>query len=168
MPIDPTALSAYANPTGEEDMEGAPPEEGDMEEGGPGKFGVLLTLLEQNADDVMALTEEFDPDQLIDEGQELDEEEQAALRDGAMTLPEDLQGELAKALPGATVDETREIANHLESEGIVDDAERLAGWLFRLGQVGMEPAEGEETEEEDEEELDDEPMEDDELGGFEE
>lgn len=163
MPIDPGSLAAFANP--EEDPEAAPeaPEgEGDMQEGGPGKFGMLITLLEENADDVMSLTEEFDPDQLADAAQELDEEEQSSLREGAASLPDDLQAELRAALPGATIEETREVATHLEDEGIIDDAERLAGWLFRVGEVGLdEPAEGEEEAPEDEEpeDLEDEEVE---------
>lgn len=162
MPIDPGSLAAFANP--EEDPEAAPeaPEgEGDMEEGGPGKFGMLITLLEANADDVMGLTEEFDPDQLTDIAQELDEEEKASLQEGAATLPEDLVAELGAALPGTSIEETREVATHLEDEAIIDDAERLAGWLYRIGEVGLgEPVEGEE---ESEEEDDAEDLEDDEV-----
>jgi hypothetical protein len=153
MAIDPGALKAFANPTNDPDME---PEEGDdMQEGGPGKFGMLITLLEANADDVMSLTDEFDPDILTDIAQDLDEDDQATLRDGAMTLPDDLQAELG-SLRGSSLDETREIAVHLESEDVIDDVERLAGWLFRIGEVGLEAADGEDAEDVEEEPSDEE------------
>jgi len=163
MPIDPGSLAAFANP--EEDPEtapGAPEGESDMQEGGPGKFGMLITLLEANADDVMALTEEFDPDQLTDVAQELDDEERASIQEGAASLPEDLVAELSATLPGATIEETREVAMHLEDEAIIDDAERLAGWLYRVGEVGLGEApedEEEETEEEEPEDLGDDEVE---------
>jgi hypothetical protein len=161
MPISAGALSAFANPEVDPAAEEEPaPEE--TEEGGPGKFGMLITLLEQHAEDVMALTDEFDPDQLVDAAQELDEAEQDQLREGASGLEEELVAEMKTALPGATIDETREVAMHLESEGIIDDAERLAGWLFRVGEVGLGEAEAEEGDGE-EEDLEEDPEEGGEL-----
>jgi hypothetical protein len=152
MAIKPSALEAFANPIDEEGGD-VPAEEGapeDAQEGGPGKFGMLITLLEQFAEDVLPLTEEFNPDQLIDVGQELDEAEQDQIREGVGQLDEELQAELASALPGVTLEEAQEVADHLEAEGIIDDAAALAGWLFRIGEVGLgEGGEGEDTEEED-------------------
>lgn len=162
MAIKPSALEAFANPM-EEDAGDLPAEEGapeDMQEGGPGKFGQLITLLEQHAEDVMPLTDEFDPDQLSDVAQELDDSEKDQLREGVKALDEELQAELKSALPDITIEEAQEVADHLESEGIVDDAARLAGWLFRLGEVGL--SEGGEEEDTDVDEDADEGLEEEE------
>jgi len=141
MAIDPKQLEAFAGnggpPPGEDDGQSSMDDGDDQQEGGPGKFGQLLTLLEANAADVEALAEEFDPDQLTDPGQELDPGDQDALKEGVESLDQPLQDEIAKALPGITIDEARELANHLESESIVDDADRFAGWLFRVGQLDL-------------------------------
>jgi hypothetical protein len=152
--LTPAELAAFANPISNDDELPELETSEDMQEGGPGRFGLLITLLEAHAEDVQALSDEFDPDQLTDVGQELDEDEQESLREGAQQLPEELQAELAKALPGVTIDEAREIAEHLETEEIIDDAERLAGWLYRLGEVGLEGGEAEEPDEEEDEETD--------------
>lgn len=163
MAIDPKQLEAFAGnggpPPGEDDGQspGSGGDGGDDQEGGPGKFGQLLTLLEANAEDIESLAEEFDPDQLTDPGQELDPSDQDALKEGVESLDQPLQDEIAKSLPGITIDEARELANHLESESIVDDADRFAGWLFRVGQLDL--AGGEDEDDDDEEEA--EPEEDD-------
>lgn len=158
MALDPQKLSAFANsggppPDAEPELDANAPLD---EEEGPGKFGTLMTLLEQHADDVMALTEEFDPDALLDEGSELDESDATALQEGIDGLDEELQTELKTALPGITLDEAREMATHLSDEGIVDDAERLAGWLFRAGQLAPMGDEDTDEPEEEEEPTDDE------------
>lgn len=159
MAIDPSKLSAFASAGGPPADEGAMLDEGmEMEEGpeedGPGKFGNLLTLLEQYAEDVMALTDEFEPEALLDEATELEESDVEALQQGVEGLEDDLKTELG-SLSGVALEEARELAQHLADEAIIDDADRLAGWLFRVGQVGLsaDDGEGEEEEEIEEEEL---------------
>jgi hypothetical protein len=160
MPIDPNNLAAFAAGTGgpppgaDEGGGEIPDEEAPVEEEGPGKFGMLLTLLEQHAEDVEGLTDEFDPAELVDETVELDEPDIQALWDGFDGLDEALQTEIRASLPGVTLDEARDLASHLEAEGIIQDAERVAGWLFRVGKLDL-AAEGENDD--DEEDLEEEP-----------
>lgn len=153
MPIDPNSLAAFAGtggpPPGADESADADQGGGDEEEG-PGQFGQLLTLLENNADDVMALTEEYDPDELSDESAELDDSEKKSMLEGVQSLDQALQGELGK-LSGVSLDDAENMAQHLEGEGIIDDAERLGGWLFRVGQLDLSGDGSEEDDAEDEE-----------------
>lgn len=141
MVMDPDKLAAFATnggppPGGDESADADAGGDDTGDDNDPGQFGQLLTLLENNADDVMSLTDEFDPDELTDESTELDDGEKQTLLEGVQSLDQALQGELAK-LTGISLDDAQNLAQHLESEGVVDDAERLGGWLFRVGQIDL-------------------------------
>lgn len=149
--IDPEQLKAFANPGGEGDV--APTE--DMEENGSGRFGALIPLLEAGAEDLVERAEEMDGDALRDPTIELDPEEQQILQDGYSLLDRRLQQELRK-VGAISFDEAVELARHLQAEGMIDDPDRVAGYLARVSAMlhgeGESGEEGEAEEEEEEEE----------------
>jgi hypothetical protein len=171
MAMDPEKLGAFAEGAkpGEDELEAAghaedgeaPEGEGDMQEGGPGKFGKLIPLLEAHAEELSAICEELDPAVLTDPASELDEGVRKSLLESVDTLPEDLQNEMIASMRNISAEEGVELATHLEGEGMIDDVDLVGGLLFRIGQVledfGQEAEEGgEEGEEQPEQELEDE------------
>lgn len=169
MPIDPKKLQAFAGgeqPQAEE-PEAEQPEGGeeDMQEGGEGRFGALIPLLEQYAEEIEAACDELPPEALEDPEMELEEADQTILVEGVNVLPEDLKAELKSAFGGGIEpEEAQELADHLESEDMIADPMRTAGWFQRVAaiadQIGGEDEETEEPQEEVSEEEMDEELED--------
>jgi hypothetical protein len=143
MGIDPKKLEAFAQGGRKAGVKPPPPPvEDDMTDAaeeakeGEGRFGKLLPLLEKFHEDVEAACDELDPEVLKDSGAEMPPEDQTILKDGF----ENLDGELVAAgneelSGGISMDEAHGMANHLESEGMTEDPDRVAGWLFRLAQT---------------------------------
>lgn len=109
--------------------------EGDMQEGGDGKFGALIPLLEQFADDVQTCADDVDPDCLSSTDEELSEDDSQALSDAYDGLDGKLKKEMKSTLPEITMDKAAELAQHLSDESLIDDQDTFAGLLFRFGQV---------------------------------
>ncbi len=127
----------------------------DMQEGGDGKFGALLPLLEQNAKEIEMCADELDPETLSDTGSEMSDEDHDTLKDSYDGLDGKLKKEM-KALSGADLEDVQGLAQHLADEGMVDDEEAFAGLLFRFGQIlkggGDDGGEEEDDEGDDDEE----------------
>lgn len=116
--------------------------------------GAAIPALEQYSGEIEASCDELDYDMLTDPDLEMTDDDIAILQEGVLMLPPRLL-KVIENLKGIDIDAAQTIAAHLESEGMVDDAERVAGWIFRVGQLldqGEEAPEEEESEEEPEEE----------------
>lgn len=158
--IDRKALRAFAGKDTEDEkkpMKGNPgggEGGGDEEaqEGGEGKFSQLLPMLEEHVQDVIDCADEVDPDVLTSLGEDLMDDDRESLQDAFNGLDGKLKKEMKSALPDITEDQATELAEHLESEGMTDDPDKLAGLLFRWGQMfgkgqnegGNEPGDEEE------------------------
>jgi len=144
----------------EEEPEGETPEgeESDADEQAEGNYpppagganpGAAIPALEQYASEVEASCDELDYDMLVDPDLEMNDEDISILQEGVLMLPPRLL-KVIENLKDIDWDAAQTIAAHLEEEGMIEDAERVTGWLFRVGQVlGMaeeaEPAEEEEA-----------------------
>jgi hypothetical protein len=99
-----------------------------------GKYAELVPLLEDNA----ALIEDalggldMEPANVLD-GQDVAQETVQAITDGFDDLPDDLQEKLG-VLSDATEDELKALAAHLASNGLVDDGDGVAAWLYLVAQ----------------------------------
>ena len=148
MPIEPGKMAAFVN-------EGSPPPEGEAEgeetnpgEGGVEKFAALIPMLEEFAEDVVELSDEMDVDVLLDETAEISPEDEMILKEGVATLDRRLKKELESCCGGMTMEEATTLAEHLADEGIIDDSERIGGWIYRVGVMYGGKSSHEEDEEE--------------------
>lgn len=163
MSIDPQAMADYVNQQPEGEMpEGEEAEEA-PEDDGEGKYAALLPLLEANAEEISECCDELDYDSLVDPEMEMTPEDGMILQEGYDMLPDDLRAALEEAAPDISMDEASSLADNLASQELIEDPERFAGWLFRVGE--MLGGGGEEGDEEDldEEDLEDDDLEDEEL-----
>jgi hypothetical protein len=166
MPIDKKKLAAVAGavkpPKGKRfGLTAKPPEdEADLEEAEEDAEGegdraspqAVIPFLEQYAGEVQACCDELDPDVLVDPELELSDSDAVMIQEGAAMLPPRLR-KLLPNLKGIEYEDAGIIAAALVERGKYEDAEVLAGWIFRIGQL-LEDTEGaglEETEEPDEE-----------------
>jgi hypothetical protein len=131
-------------------------EESDSDEQSEGNYpppaggrnpGAAIPALEQYAKEIEASCDELDYDMLTDPDLEMTEDDIAILQEGVLMLPPRLL-KVIENLAGIDIDGAQTIAAHLESEGMVDDAERVAGWIFRVGQLLDQSDPSEEGEEE--------------------
>lgn len=162
--MDAKKLAAFANQgqpqlqKGQPGGGGKPHQEPEHDEGaeheedeGQPKFDHLKALLEQHAEDIEAAVEEMDPDLLSNYSEQLEAGDEQVLHESFGDLEDELKSEMEKTLKGVGYDDANELAEHLEGEGLVEDAHLVAGWLFRVGQMLEEGHEGGEHEEEEEE-----------------
>jgi hypothetical protein len=130
-PIDPKQMSAFVN-EGEEPSapgESAPP---DASSSGAGKnFDTLVHELEEYIDDVQAAADELDPDLLADPSIPLEDDDQEILIEGIQGLDRSLQKCLTEA-GHIDIHDGEAIAQQLVDAGVLDDPERVAGWLVRV------------------------------------
>lgn len=160
MAMDKGKLAAFAkgaDEAGDVDQVSAAPVEGageDFQEGGPGRFGGLIPLLEEHADLLGEALMMVDEARLRDTTSDLEPEDHAAVDEGWQLFPPELQSAFAEAFGegGVTVEDAAQLADHLDAEGLVDvDAEILAGYLFliaeKLESGELLLPEGEESEE---------------------
>jgi hypothetical protein len=106
----------------------------DFKEGGPGKYGMLIPVIEQFAQDIEACCDELDTEYLTDTSEEMPEDEKQILQEGYDALEDNLKEALSVA-SGITPDDAMKLAQHLADEDIIEDDDRVAGWLVRLGQI---------------------------------
>ena len=157
MAIDQSKMAAFVN-------DGAPPPEGGEvpegeempEEGGQEKFAKLIPLLEEFAEDVQESSDEMDVDVLTDDSIELEPDDMAILQEGYGSLDRRLKKEMEACCGGMSMEDGMYLAEHLETEGLIDDKERVGGWLFRVGEM-LGPGETPEDEPEGGDEDDDLP-----------
>ena len=107
----------------------------DMKEGGSGKFGALIPLLEAFADEVAECADEIDPDALEDTSSELSDDDKDTLSDSFDGLDGKLKKVMKSSLPGIEMEQAQQLAQHLADEDMIDDDEQFAGLLYRFGQV---------------------------------
>lgn len=160
MAIDSNKLAAFA---GAEDKSSkskkkvADDEDADLQEYGDGRYGALIPLLEEHAEDILACADEIDTEALEDPESNLSDEDADILIESLELLPEELQVEAKAALGGISAEDATALAAHLERDNIIDDsdADRFAGWLFRLGSLMDSDQDTEDDAEDDDTELDD-------------
>lgn len=167
-PIDPNKMEAFMQvgpkpeggdlsgfkKGGEAKSEEPKPPSEDMKEGGQGRFGSLIPLLEESAEELEACCDELDPEQLGNPNEPFDEENHDIFIEAFSDLPEDLQDELMSVLAEPLeVEEAEELGAHLEGEGMVTDGERIGNYLRHVcraiedGEIGEEmPEDAEDTE----------------------
>ena len=104
--------------------------ENEEKDEGEGKFAKLTALLEEFAEDVEAAADSVDAEALHDPESEMSPEDEKIFEEDVDGLDEGLKKELA-ATGGMSLDEAHEIASHLEGEDMIEDGDRVAGWLFR-------------------------------------
>jgi hypothetical protein len=130
-------------------------EESDADEQAEGNYpppaggtnpGAAIPALEQYSGEIEASCDELDYDMLTDPDLEMTDDDIAILQEGVLMLPPRLL-KVIENLKGIDIDAATTIAEHLENEGMVDDAERVAGWIFRVGQL-LDQGEEEAPEEE--------------------
>ena len=165
MAIDPQKMAAFASgpKPGSDDLDAAAaqpaPEvekkDEDMLEGGPGRFGKLIPLLEANAEELEACCDELDPDALMNTGADLPEDDRDILLENVVSLPDDLIDEMMNTVGGITKEEAEKLAAHLEDESMIEDGDLLAAMLVHVGKLidsgDLSASEEEEDEYEDEE-----------------
>lgn len=162
MGVDPKKMAAWASKDNGQEMKpqggGGPghghakhedPEEGDDheehddeehgheeedEDSGKGK-GMLIAALEEFSDEAEQSADEVDGDDVTDPEAELSDEDHKILQDGYNALPPKLKKAIQRNAKDISMDEATEIAEHLHEEDKVEDPDRLAGWLYRVGQI---------------------------------
>jgi len=148
--IDPKKMASWAQGGGgegpkpgpedaNEGAEGDEPEneheqEEEQEDEG-GDKGELLACLEEFSEEVSQCCDELDGDALTDPEVELEGEDLQILQDGLNALPPKLKKCLQKSASDMSFEEAQSIADHLGEEDKIEDPDRLAGWLYRVGQV---------------------------------
>lgn len=153
MPLSPQELRAFARvkPPYRRQPEGPVPQElegiGDMAEGGTGRFGALIEMLEDASielqDAVPDLSEQAIEDVEATPLAELSPEDQDAIEDVYEELDDGLKAEMAKAFAGGiSEDEAHELAEHLADEDMIDDEDAVGALIYRLAEhVATLPAE---------------------------
>lgn len=145
--IDPKKLEAFAGggskppkpapgEGGEEDLEEGEGEGGEEEGGEESKdFGPLVELIAEYKDDVEQCVDELDGQTLGDPQAELEPEDQAIFNEGFANLDESLKDAAADLLTGIEFEQAQELADMMDAQGVLESTpERVAGWLFRVGQ----------------------------------
>jgi hypothetical protein len=108
----------------------------DTEEGGEGKFGALIPLLEEFADEIVDAASNLPPDAVEDPTFTIEPEDSEVLADDLAGMPKQLTKALREcAQQGVSWDDAMKLGDHLEAEGITDDPELIAGWVFRAAQA---------------------------------
>lgn len=111
----------------------------DMQEGGEGKFGEFIPVLEQHASEIEDLTDEIDRNALTDFDSDLEENDEQAMQEGLDRLPDDFKQAFQAAIggeDGLTEDEARKLGDHLAQEDIITvDPDLFAGWLFHASKI---------------------------------
>lgn len=144
MAIDPKKMKAFVGGGQGGDEGGGKPDGGggpksnpdDMQEGGDaaGKFSDLIPLLEENSGDIedAANMVNADPGDVLSGGEEPDQAHVGEAMSGFDSLDDDLKGPMG-ALKGVSVQDAEDLAHHLADEGMVEDAELVAAWLYLVG-----------------------------------
>lgn len=112
---------------------------------------IVMPFLEQYADEIQACIDELDYDLLVDPEMELDQDNLAILQQGCLDLPPRLRRLLPNFI-GIEYKDAGVMAAALVEQGKYDDAETLAGWIFRIGEALSRSPDDEEGEDLDEEE----------------
>jgi hypothetical protein len=146
MPIDPKKLAAYANggkkggapeePAEEEmvdDGDGDAPEVEENESGAG--LDELVKVMSEFAEDAEAACDELDASVLEDPDAELEEPEAQILEEGLANLPPKLKAALENYAADISMEDAQSVADRLFEADAVQDPDRLAGWLYRVGQV---------------------------------
>lgn len=124
---------------GGEDEGGDGESDDDMQEGGEGKFGEFIPVLEQHASEIEDLTDEIDRNALTDFDSDLEENDEQAMQEGLDRLPDDFKQAFQAAIgaaDGMTEDEARKLGEHLAQEDIITvDPDIFAGWLFHASKI---------------------------------
>jgi hypothetical protein len=125
---------AQAHP-GMDESDETDKDESDELEGPLKDYAPLVKLLEKNAQDVEEQTEVLDSDFLNDASMSPDDETKQELEESLEALPDDLCAAMKEHLASISHDNAMAIAEHLEEEGFVSDAEPIGGYLFHVGQI---------------------------------
>lgn len=147
MGIDPKSLAAFAAPNQGKRKEADPapasdeveldaePEAADEDfvESGTGRFGKLIPLLEEHVEVVQEAADNLSPTAYDDLGEELSVEDGAVLQESFEMADDKLQKELRASCADIALEDCQRLADHLLSEGLLEDSERVAGWLFLVG-----------------------------------
>lgn len=110
----------------------------DFKEEGDGRYGALIPLLEHNATALEECCDELDEATLVEPTTALDKADEAALKSGYATLDDELKAEMERALPEISLEDALKLAQALEDEDMITDADRVAGYLVRIGSI-LEP-----------------------------
>lgn len=125
---------------------------GEFEEGGEGRFGALIEMLEDASieleDALPDLSEEALEDPEAVPLAELSPQDQDTIEDVYEELDDGLKAEMAKAFAGGiSEDEAHELAEHLADEDMIDDEDGVGALIYRLAEhVAKLPAPSTETE----------------------
>jgi hypothetical protein len=140
--MDAAQLDAFANggpkPSAADMMDDDP----DATEGGEEQsqnsrdFSALITLITEFGDALEACCDELDPETLADPEMPMESDDLMILQEGYNGLDRKLQKELNAAMPFRQ-EEADQIAEELEASGAIEDADRVAGYLMRLNQLGQ-------------------------------
>jgi hypothetical protein len=110
-------------------------DEGDEMPEGMEKYADLMQQLEAHAGDVEEQAEGMDPEMLEDPSQAMDDDAKMEVEECLEALDDSLVEEMHDALKGISHDDAQMLADHLEQEGMITDADMVAGFLFRVGQL---------------------------------
>ena len=125
---------------------------GDFEEGGIGRFGAIIEMLEDASIELQDAVAELSPQALEDVEDtplaELSPQDQDTIEDVYEELEDDLRAEMVKAFAGGiSEDEAHELAEHLADEDMIDDEDAVGAIIYRLAEhVAKLPAESSELE----------------------
>jgi len=118
-------------------------EESDADEQAEGNYpppagganpGAAIPALEQYASEVEAACDELDYDLLTDPELEMTDDDLSILQEGVLMLPPRFL-KVIENLRAIDWDAAQTISAHLQEEGMIEDADKVAGWIFRVGQA---------------------------------
>ena len=110
-----------------------------MEEGGIGRFGALIEMLEDASIELQEAAGDLSEQALDDLDAtplaSLSPEDQDTIEDIYEELEDGLKAEMAEAFEGGiTEDEAHELAEHLFDEEMIDDEDQVAAVIYRLSE----------------------------------
>jgi len=135
MPIDAENMDAFVNgasPTGDEEpkAEGEAPSDDSWLD----KYAKLLVLMEEYMEEVVEASDEMDANVLTDPKAEMTPDDIGILVSGLATLDRRLTKALQESAKAIPMEVAEKMALHLLNEEMIEDADRVSGWLFRIGQ----------------------------------
>jgi soluble cytochrome b562 len=141
MPINPKQLKALVdqeegNPTDEFEEDGSDSEEEEGDDASPdplADMGDFAEMLRENASEIEGLSDEIE--EQLAENPEPSEETKAKISEDLGKMPGALQEGFKQFIANLDFSGCVAVAKKLADEGIIEDAERFAGWLYWAGKA---------------------------------
>lgn len=145
MGIDPKSLRAFATPSRKQaapavevvEQRDTQPEQ-DFDDFT--RYADLLPLLEEHHGEIIECCDELDSDSLTLLDEPMDDDTREAIEESFNSLDRKLQKVVRETCGEMPIEHAMKLADHLEAEGMIEDTDRFAGWLYRVGEWLAEDA----------------------------